>query len=303
MHFQFPPAAETKLVRCTRGAILDIIVDLRPESPTYLAARRGRARRGQRPRALRPRALRSRLPDARRRHRDELPRRRVLHAGRRGRACATTIRGSGSSWPLPVVGDVGEGLAAGRASTTSSPSCARRMEVSRDHRRHRAEGARGRGPPDPRRHRRRRLHGAGPDEPDRQQRPRHARRRRSRTVGRERAVDAFRYAGLEPRRRRLAERSSTTPSAAGGAAVTDDPFLLCRSEHVDVICRGHRLGRVRRARRARGVRARQGRRADERRARRDDRSDPRRLRRQARRDPVRLRRRRAGRPDRTSTAG
>jgi dTDP-4-dehydrorhamnose 3,5-epimerase len=34
MHFQFPP--ETKLVRCTRGAILDIIVDLRPESPTYL---------------------------------------------------------------------------------------------------------------------------------------------------------------------------------------------------------------------------------------------------------------------------
>jgi dTDP-4-dehydrorhamnose 3,5-epimerase len=36
MHFQFPPAAETKLVRCTRGAILDIIVDLRPESPSYL---------------------------------------------------------------------------------------------------------------------------------------------------------------------------------------------------------------------------------------------------------------------------
>jgi dTDP-4-dehydrorhamnose 3,5-epimerase len=36
MHFQFPPHAETKLVRCTRGAILDIIVDLRPESPTYL---------------------------------------------------------------------------------------------------------------------------------------------------------------------------------------------------------------------------------------------------------------------------
>ena len=36
MHFQYPPAAETKLVRCMRGAILDIIVDLRPESPTYL---------------------------------------------------------------------------------------------------------------------------------------------------------------------------------------------------------------------------------------------------------------------------
>ena len=36
MHFQFPPASESKLVRCTRGAILDLIVDLRPESTTYL---------------------------------------------------------------------------------------------------------------------------------------------------------------------------------------------------------------------------------------------------------------------------
>ena len=36
MHFQFPPAAETKYVRCVRGAVLDVIVDLRPESPTYL---------------------------------------------------------------------------------------------------------------------------------------------------------------------------------------------------------------------------------------------------------------------------
>lgn len=36
MHYQLPPAAETKLVRCTRGAILDVIVDLRENSPTYL---------------------------------------------------------------------------------------------------------------------------------------------------------------------------------------------------------------------------------------------------------------------------
>jgi dTDP-4-dehydrorhamnose 3,5-epimerase len=36
MHFQFPPTAETKYVRCMRGAMLDVIVDLRPESPTYL---------------------------------------------------------------------------------------------------------------------------------------------------------------------------------------------------------------------------------------------------------------------------
>lgn len=37
MHYQLPPAAEAKLVRCTRGAIYDVIVDLRPDSPTYLA--------------------------------------------------------------------------------------------------------------------------------------------------------------------------------------------------------------------------------------------------------------------------
>ena len=36
MHFQYPPHAEAKLVRATRGAILDVAVDLRPESSTYL---------------------------------------------------------------------------------------------------------------------------------------------------------------------------------------------------------------------------------------------------------------------------
>lgn len=36
MHFQRPPAAETKYIRCLRGAIYDAIVDLRPDSPTYL---------------------------------------------------------------------------------------------------------------------------------------------------------------------------------------------------------------------------------------------------------------------------
>ncbi|MEB3179436.1 MAG: dTDP-4-dehydrorhamnose 3,5-epimerase [Nostocaceae cyanobacterium] len=37
MHYQLPPASETKLVRCIRGAIYDVIIDLRPESPTYLS--------------------------------------------------------------------------------------------------------------------------------------------------------------------------------------------------------------------------------------------------------------------------
>ncbi|WP_435169041.1 dTDP-4-dehydrorhamnose 3,5-epimerase [Falsirhodobacter sp. 1013] len=36
MHFQNAPAAEVKVVRCTRGAIRDIIIDLRPDSVSYL---------------------------------------------------------------------------------------------------------------------------------------------------------------------------------------------------------------------------------------------------------------------------
>jgi dTDP-4-dehydrorhamnose 3,5-epimerase len=35
MHFQAPPHGETKLVRCVRGAIFDVAVDLRPTSATY----------------------------------------------------------------------------------------------------------------------------------------------------------------------------------------------------------------------------------------------------------------------------
>jgi len=35
LHFQFPPYAETKLVRCIRGKILDVFVDLRRDSNTF----------------------------------------------------------------------------------------------------------------------------------------------------------------------------------------------------------------------------------------------------------------------------
>jgi dTDP-4-dehydrorhamnose 3,5-epimerase len=35
MHFQQPPVSEAKLVRCVRGAIHDVVVDLRPQSDTY----------------------------------------------------------------------------------------------------------------------------------------------------------------------------------------------------------------------------------------------------------------------------
>jgi predicted homoserine dehydrogenase-like protein len=51
----------------------------------------------------------------------------------------------------------------------------------------------------------------------------------------ERAREVFRYAGLEP----VAVESQSAfddVTARGGAAFTDDPFLLCRSENVDVVC-------------------------------------------------------------------
>jgi len=35
MHYQVAPHAEAKVMRCTRGAIYDVIIDLRPDSPTY----------------------------------------------------------------------------------------------------------------------------------------------------------------------------------------------------------------------------------------------------------------------------
>ena len=92
MHFQFPPAAETKLVRCTRGAILDIIVDLRPESPTYLQHVAVELNEDNHRALYVPGALRARLPDAARQYRNQLPGRRVLYARQPKAACCTTIR-------------------------------------------------------------------------------------------------------------------------------------------------------------------------------------------------------------------
>ncbi len=35
LHYQAAPAVEAKLVRCTRGSVFDVVVDLRPRSPTF----------------------------------------------------------------------------------------------------------------------------------------------------------------------------------------------------------------------------------------------------------------------------
>ena len=36
MHFQYPPVAETKMIKCIRGAVFDVMIDLRQNSPTFL---------------------------------------------------------------------------------------------------------------------------------------------------------------------------------------------------------------------------------------------------------------------------
>ena len=36
MHFQAAPHQEAKLIRCTQGAIHDVIIDIRPDSPTFM---------------------------------------------------------------------------------------------------------------------------------------------------------------------------------------------------------------------------------------------------------------------------
>lgn len=36
MHFQYPPASEAKLIRCIRGRVFDVAVDIRANSPTFL---------------------------------------------------------------------------------------------------------------------------------------------------------------------------------------------------------------------------------------------------------------------------
>jgi dTDP-4-dehydrorhamnose 3,5-epimerase len=35
LHYQLPPAAEVKIIRCLRGSLYDLILDLRPDSPTF----------------------------------------------------------------------------------------------------------------------------------------------------------------------------------------------------------------------------------------------------------------------------
>ena len=99
MHYQAEPHGESKLVRCVRGAIFDVAVDLRPDSPTYRALARRRAERREPPRVLHPGRARARLPDARPTTARCSTRWAIPTCPRRRAACAGTTRRSGSSGP------------------------------------------------------------------------------------------------------------------------------------------------------------------------------------------------------------
>ena len=76
MHYQAPPHAEAKIFRVTRGAIYDVIVDLRPGSETYGRWESFRLSAERPAHAVRARGLRPGLPDARGPHRARVLRRR-----------------------------------------------------------------------------------------------------------------------------------------------------------------------------------------------------------------------------------
>ena len=66
MHFQAAPHAEAKLVRCTAGRMHDVIIDLRPDSPTYTQHVSVELGADYAPHAIHPRGIRARLPNAHR---------------------------------------------------------------------------------------------------------------------------------------------------------------------------------------------------------------------------------------------
>ena len=97
LHYQAEPHAEAKLVRCTRGAVFDVIVDLRPGSATYCRWFGLELRADGTDVALRAQRVRARLPDAGRRRPRCTTRCRITTCPRRRAACAGTTRPSGSS--------------------------------------------------------------------------------------------------------------------------------------------------------------------------------------------------------------
>ena len=81
MHWQAAPKAEAKLIRVTRGAIHDVIVDLRPDSPTRLQHITAKLSCRQWTHALHPGRVCAWVSDLGRGHRGFLPDDRIFRAG------------------------------------------------------------------------------------------------------------------------------------------------------------------------------------------------------------------------------
>ena len=81
MHYQLPPSCEAKLVRCTAGALWDVIVDLREESSTHMQFFGIELSARNRTCLVYSRNVRARISDSRGRYRGFLPDERVLCAG------------------------------------------------------------------------------------------------------------------------------------------------------------------------------------------------------------------------------
>ena len=73
LHYQLAPHAEVKVVRCMKGAIYDVILDLRPASPTFRKFAAITLTSENRRDGLRAGGVRPRVPDARGRDRGPLP--------------------------------------------------------------------------------------------------------------------------------------------------------------------------------------------------------------------------------------
>ena len=73
LHWQVAPYGESKLLRCTRGSVFDVAVDLRPDSPTYRQWQGHILDADARTMVFVPGRLRPRVPGARGRRGGQLP--------------------------------------------------------------------------------------------------------------------------------------------------------------------------------------------------------------------------------------
>ena len=128
MHFQFPPAAETKVVRCTRGAILDIIVDLRPESPTYLQHIAVELNEDNHRALYVPERFAHGYQALRDNTETSYQVGEFYTPGVRRRPACTTIPAWDSAWPLPVTRDLGQGPGLATARLFRKPKLKRAHE-------------------------------------------------------------------------------------------------------------------------------------------------------------------------------